>query len=56
LVTVLVFTVLAKLAGENHLRGTIPTGQSRGVYVLAAFLPDEGWVMLPVEVRSFVPL
>jgi predicted transposase YbfD/YdcC len=123
LVTVLVFTVLAKLAGENHLRGmaqwvrrravllatflmlakvqaphattysrilgkaiqieefeqvsrdfftqqpqagtsvqitldgktmrgTIPAGRSRGIHLLAAFLPDEGWVMFQVEVGS----
>ena len=123
LVTVLVFTVLAKLAGENHLRGiaqwvrrravllatflmlakvqaphattysrilgqairieefeqvsrdvfarqpkagtsvqitldgktmrgTIPAGHTRGIHLLAAFLPDEGWVMFQVEVGS----
>lgn len=123
LVTVLVFTVLAKLAGENHLRGiaqwvsrraallatflmlakvqaphattysrilgkaiqieefekvsrdffaqqpqagtsvqitldgktmrgTIPAGQTRGIHLLGAFLPDEGWVMFQVEVGS----
>ncbi len=32
------------------LRGTIPAGQSRGVHLLAAFLPDEGWVLMQVEV------
>lgn len=123
LVTVLVFTVLAKLAGENHLRGiaqwvrkralllatflmlakvqaphattysrilgkaiqieefeqvsrdffahspkagtsvqitldgktmrgTIPAGQTHGIHLLAAFLPDEGWVLFQVEVGS----
>lgn len=123
LVTVLVFTVLAKLAGENHLRGiaqwvrrravllatflmlakvqsphattysrvlgkaiqieefeqvsrdffaqqpkagtsvqitldgktmrgTIPAGHTRGIHLLAAFLPDEGWVLFQVEVGS----
>lgn len=123
LVTVLVFTVLAKLAGENHLRGiaqwvrrratllasflmlaqvqaphattysrilgkaikveefeqvsrdffaqqpkagtsvqitldgktmrgTIPAGHTHGIHLLAAFLPDEGWVLFQVEVGS----
>ena len=32
------------------LRGTIPAGQTRGVYLFAAFLPDEGWVAFQVEV------
>jgi hypothetical protein len=32
------------------LRGTIPAGQTRGVHLLAAFLPGEGWVMAQVEV------
>lgn len=34
------------------MRGTIPAGQSRGVHLLAAFLPDEGWVVFQVEVGS----
>lgn len=25
------------------LRGTIPAGQSQGVHLLAAYLPEEGW-------------
>ncbi len=32
------------------IRGTIPAGHTRGVYLLAAYLPDEGWVWLQVEV------
>jgi predicted transposase YbfD/YdcC len=32
------------------LRGTIPAGQSRGVHLLAAFLPGEGWVLAQVDV------
>jgi predicted transposase YbfD/YdcC len=34
------------------LRGTIPAGQTRGVHLLAAFLPGEGWVMAQVEVGA----
>jgi predicted transposase YbfD/YdcC len=34
------------------LRGTIPAGQSRGVHLLAAYLPQEGWVLLQVEVEG----
>jgi predicted transposase YbfD/YdcC len=32
------------------LRGTIPAGQTRGVHLLAAYLPEEGWVLAQVEV------
>lgn len=32
------------------LRGTIPAGHSRGVHLLAAYLPQEGWVLAQVEV------
>ncbi len=32
------------------LRGTIPAGESRGVYLLAAYLPQEGLVLMQVEV------
>ena len=32
------------------LRGTIPFGKTRGVHLLAAFLPQEGWVLAQVEV------
>lgn len=34
------------------MRGTIPAGQTRGLHLLAAFLPDEGWVLFQVEVGS----
>jgi predicted transposase YbfD/YdcC len=42
-------TVLA-LDGKT-LRGTIPAGQSRGVHLLAAFLPEEGVVLAQAEVE-----
>jgi predicted transposase YbfD/YdcC len=32
------------------LRGTIPTGETRGVHLLAAYLPEEGVVLMQVEV------
>ena len=32
------------------LRGTIPFGCTRGVHLLAAYLPQEGWVLCQVEV------
>lgn len=32
------------------LRGTIPAGQSKGVHLLAAFVPDDGCVLIQVEV------
>jgi len=34
------------------LRGTIPTGQTRGVHLLAAYLPCEGVVLMQVAVES----
>ncbi len=34
----------------KKLRGTIPAGRTQGVHLLAAFLPDEGWVLLQIEV------
>ncbi len=34
----------------KSLRGTIPAGQSRGLHLLAAYLPAEGWVLLQLEV------
>jgi hypothetical protein len=34
------------------MRGTISAGHTRGVHLLAAFLPDEGWVLFQVEVGS----
>lgn len=33
------------------LRGTIRTGQTEGQHLLAAFLPDEGWVLMQIEVE-----
>lgn len=33
------------------LRGTIPAGQSQGEHLLAAYLPEEGWVLAQVEVE-----
>lgn len=32
------------------LRGTIPTGSTRGRHLLATYLPAEGWVMMQIEV------
>lgn len=32
------------------MRGTIPAGQSRGEHLLGVFLPDEGWMIIQVEV------
>jgi len=32
------------------MRGTIPAGQSRGLHLLGVFLPDEGWMIVQVEV------
>lgn len=34
------------------LRGTIPSGQSQGVHLLAAYLPSEGIVLVQVAVES----
>jgi predicted transposase YbfD/YdcC len=34
------------------MRGTIPAGQSRGLHLLGVFLPDEGWMIMQVEVGS----
>lgn len=34
------------------MRGTIPAGQTQGVHLLAAYAPQEGWVLLEVEVAS----
>jgi predicted transposase YbfD/YdcC len=31
------------------LRATIPAGRTRGMHLLAAYLPDEGWVLLQVN-------
>lgn len=32
------------------LRGTIPAGRTQGVHLLAGYVPDEGWVLMQVEV------
>jgi predicted transposase YbfD/YdcC len=42
-------SVVVNLDGKT-LRGTIPAGKTRGLHLLAAYLPAEGWVMLQVEV------
>jgi predicted transposase YbfD/YdcC len=43
--------VLVCIDGKT-LRGTIPAGQSRGVHLLAAFVPEEGWVLMQMEVQG----
>ena len=45
-------SVVVNLDGKT-LRGTIPAGQTKGVHLLAAYLPEEGWVLLQVEVSSW---
>jgi predicted transposase YbfD/YdcC len=42
-------SVLVTLDGKT-VRGTIAAGQTRGLHLLAAFLPGEGWVIVQVEV------
>ena len=42
-------SVLITIDGKT-LRGTIPKGKTRGVHLLAAYLPDEGVVLLQIEV------
>lgn len=44
-------SVLLALDGKT-LRGTIPTGQSQGVHLLAAYLPAEGIVLVQMAVES----
>jgi predicted transposase YbfD/YdcC len=44
-------SVVLCLDGKT-VRGTIPAGRSHGLHLLAAFLPDEGWVMMQVEVQD----
>ena len=44
-------SVLIALDGKT-LRGTIPTGASQGVHLLAAYLPDEGVVLQQVAVEG----
>ena len=45
------YTVEMALNGKT-LRGTIPLGQTRGVHLLAAYVPGEGLVFMQVEVES----
>jgi predicted transposase YbfD/YdcC len=45
-------SVKLNLDGKT-LRGTIPAGETKGVHLLAAYLPEEGWVMHQVEVGSW---
>jgi predicted transposase YbfD/YdcC len=42
-------SVLVTIDGKT-LRGTIPKGKTRGVHLLAAYLPAEGVVLLQIEV------
>lgn len=42
-------SVLIVLDGKT-LRGTIPAGQTQGVHLLAAYLPEEGMVLMQVAV------
>jgi predicted transposase YbfD/YdcC len=45
-------SVVLNLDGKT-LRGTIPAGKTQGVHLLAAYLPEEGWVLFQVEVNSW---
>jgi predicted transposase YbfD/YdcC len=42
---------LRNLDGKT-MRATIPEGKTKGVHLLAAYLPEEGWVAFQVEVGS----
>lgn len=44
-------SVLVAIDGKT-LRGTIPKGESKGVHLLAAYLPEEGIVLMQVAVDS----
>lgn len=44
-------SVVISLDGKT-IRGTLPAGQTQGVHLLAAYLPDEGWVLIQVAVGS----
>jgi len=44
-------SILVTIDGKT-LRGTIPKGKSQGVHLLAAYLPEEGVVLLQVAVGS----
>jgi predicted transposase YbfD/YdcC len=45
------YSILVVLDGKT-LRGTIPKGKTQGVHLLAAYLPEEGIVLLQVEVGA----
>ena len=45
-------SVVIVLDGKT-LRGTIAAGEARGVHLLAAYVADEGWVVMQVEVGSW---
>jgi predicted transposase YbfD/YdcC len=42
-------SVVVNVDGKT-LRGTIPAGESQGLHLLAAYLCNEGWVLMQVEV------
>lgn len=42
-------STLINLDGKT-MRATIPAGKSKGVHLLAAYLPEEGWVAFQIEV------
>jgi predicted transposase YbfD/YdcC len=44
-------SVLINLDGKT-MRATIPAGKTKGTHLLAAYLPQEGWVLFQVEVNS----
>ena len=44
-------SILVALDGKT-LRGTIPKGKTKGVHLLAAYLPEEGIVLMQVAVKS----
>ncbi len=44
-------SVLINFDGKT-MRATIPEGKTKGVHLLAAYVPEEGWVMFQIEVGS----
>lgn len=44
-------SILIAIDGKT-MRGTIPNGESKGVHLLAAYQPDEGVVLMQLEVGS----
>ena len=44
-------STLINLDGKT-MRATIPEGKTKGVHLLSAYLPEEGWVLYQVEVGS----